>query len=415
MRSPGVDDATQIQGLFLLFGPAIAAFFPFLSLYLAEHHGLSASQIGIVVAVSAAARMVANPLWGHYADTRLGRLTVLQICLLGGAVAGLVLNIPWAFAGVVAAATVHSFFLVGQGSNIDALALAHLGEERMSDYGRIRGWESLTYAAACLCFGAVLQAKGMVWAMPIYSVAAVSVLAWTTTMQRDRPTRLDDHGRLGAVGAVFREAPRFWGFLVAMLLVWTGFNAAWNFIALRIADQGGGALLVGIGTALGGLIELPVMRSSSRLQRRFGLRRVYILGCGVYALGFLLWGSVSNPTVLSALTMLEGVGFSLLFTTGVVIVGRLVPASLYSTGTAVGGMVAFGVGPIIGAGIGGWVYQAAGPAVLYGAASALAVGAGVVAWFALNVPALDEPLGRGPDEPALGQPVPILPDTGPTV
>ncbi|HLB39709.1 MAG TPA: MFS transporter [Actinomycetota bacterium] len=415
MHAPRVKEATQIQGLFLLFGPAIAAFFPFLALYLQEHHGLSASRIGIVIAFSAAARMVANPVWGHYADTRWGRLTVLQICLLGAAIAGLVLNIQWAFVGVVIAATVHSAFMVGQGSNVDAIALAHLGEDRMSEYGRIRGWESLTYAAACLCLGAVLQAKGMVWAMPIYAVAVFAVLAWTTTLERDRPTELEDHGRLGAVGVVFREAPRFWGFLAATLLVWTGFNAAWNFISLRIADQGGGALLVGLGTALGGLIELPTMRGSSRLQERFGLRKVYMLGCGVYALGFLLWGSVSDPTLLSALTMLEGIAFSLLFTTGVVIVGRLLPANLYSTGNAVTSMVGFGIGPIIGAGIGGWVYETAGPGVLYGAASALAVGAAVVAWFALNVPALDTPRRRVAGAPAAEAPVPTLPDTGPTV
>ena len=168
-------------------------------------------------------------------------------------------------------------------------------------------------------------------------------------------------------------------------------------------------MLIGFGTALGGLIELPTMRSTSRLQARFGLRRVYILGCGVYALGFVLWGSVSDPTILSMLTMLEGVAFSLLFTTGVVIVGRLLPSNLYSTGNAVTGMVGFGIAPIIGAGLGGFVYQRMGPGVLYGAAAVLAVSAAVVAWFALNIPVLDQP------QAIAIEPIAPLPDTGPTV
>jgi MFS family permease len=155
------------------------------------------------------------------------------------------------------------------------------------------------------------------------------------------------------------------------------------------------------------------MRSSTRLQRRFGLRRVYILGCSVYALGFVLWGSVSDPTILSMLTMLEGVAFSLLFTTGVVIVGRLLPSNLYSTGNAVTGMVGFGIGPIIGAGIGGFVYERMGPGILYGAAATLAVAAAVVAWFALNVPVLDQPQA-GPETDG-EVPIAPLPDTGPTV
>ena len=409
MRRPRISDAAQIQGTFVLNGFAIAAFFPFLALYLERYHGLDASQIGVLIAITAVARMIANPLWGHYADTRLGRLLVLQICLLGSGAAALVLNVQWADAAVIAAAAAHSVFLVGQGSNIDAIALVHLGDARMSEYGRIRGWESLTYATGCLCFGAILQAFGMGWAMPLYTVSVLLVFVWTLQITRDRPTALEKHGRLGAVGAVFREAPRFWGFLAAVFLVWTGFNAAWNFISLRIADQGGGAFLVGLGTALGGLLELFTMRGSSKLQQRWGLRKVYMLGCCVYAGGFLLWGAVSDPTALSILTMFEGVGFSLLFTTSVVVVGRLVPKHLYSTGNAMTATVGFGIGPILGAGVGGFVYQQLGPGVLYISASVLALSAAFVAWFTLRIPALDLPLAADEEMPI------AFPDTGPTV
>jgi predicted MFS family arabinose efflux permease len=290
---------------------------------------------------------------------------------------------------LVLAAFLQALFMSANGPNVDAIALVHLGDERMSDYGRIRSWESLTYAAGCLAFGAVLQAAGTGWAMPLFGVSTLLIFGWSFTVRLDRPGAVQKHGRLGSVGAVFRAAPRFWGFLGAVLLVWTGFNAAWNFIALKIGDVGGGPLLVGLGTALGGLIEVPTMRSSSRLQRRFGLRRVYAMGCAVYGTGFLLWGTVSDPTVLSALTMLEGIGFSLLFTTGVVIVGRLVPSNLYSTGNSIQQMIGFGIGPILGAGIGGLVFERFGSGVLFAAASVLAFSAGVVAWFALRVPALD--------------------------
>jgi PPP family 3-phenylpropionic acid transporter len=407
MSRPQVRDAVAVQGLFLLFGPVIAAFFPFFAIYLQDHHGLSESRIGFVIAAAAAARMLLNPVWGHLSDTKIGRLTVLQIGLVGAAAAALALNVAETFAAVVAVAVVHSVFMVAQGPNIDAIALEHLGEGRMSEYGRIRGWESLTYAAGCLVFGVVLQVAGLGWSMPIYAVAVVAVLTWTTTIERDRPRPLMKHGRLGSLGAVFREAPRFWGYLVALLLVWTAFNAAWNFIALKISDAGGGTMVIGFGTALGGLIELPTMRGSSRWQERFGLRRVYVAGCLVYATGFLLWGSVDDAEVLSVLMLFEGVAFSLLFTTGVVVVGRLLPPSLYSTGNAVSAMVGFGIGPIIGAGIGGWVYQQMGATPLYVGASALALAAAVVAWFALAVPSLSEP--------GHGAPVAAHPEAGPLV
>ena len=51
-------------------------------------------------------------------------------------------------------------------------------------------------------------------------------------------------------------------------------------------------------------------------------------------------------------------------------------------------MVGFGIGPILGAGLGGFMYQHLGTTVLYSWASAMALCAGVVAWFALDIPEL---------------------------
>jgi MFS family permease len=97
----------------------------------------------------------------------------------------------------------------------------------------------------------------------------------------------------------------------------------------------------------------------------------------------------------------EGIGFSLLFTTAVVVVGRLLPSSLYSTGNAVGQMVAFGIAPILGAGLGGVVYQRLGAPTLYLGACVLAFAAAVIAWFALSVPLLSRPeAATAPDVPA---------------
>ncbi len=390
MTARAVRPAVAVQGMFVAFGLVVAAFFPFFALYL-DGRGLSKGEIGLVLAIMAVARVLTNPVWGHLSDVTIGRLTALRLGAFGTALTALLLNGVDGLSAIAVVAFANAIFFVSTGPNIDAIALVHLGEERMHDYGRIRSWESLAYAAACLAYGAVLETAGIRWAMPLFGAACLGVLAWSATPHRDRPDReaVAGHGRLGSVGAVFRQAPRFWGFLGAVLLVWTGFNAAWNYFSLRIEDAGGGPLLVGLGTALGGVVEVAVMRSSTRLQGRFGLRRIYPLGCLVYATGFLSWGLVDDPTLLSILTFLEGIGFSLLFTSTVVIVGRMLPDTLYSTGNSLAATIGFGFGPILGAGLGGLVYEGLGPVVLYSGASALCVAAAIVAWFALDLPALE--------------------------
>jgi PPP family 3-phenylpropionic acid transporter len=370
-----VAPAVAVQVLFILFGIAIASFFPFLSLFL-DARGLSPGQIGVVIAAMAAGRIAAGPVWGHVADTSLGRRTTLQIGALGAATAAVGLFLVEQYGAILVLGFTFAVFSTTAGPNLGAIALEHLGKD---------------YAVSCLLIGITLEATSPTWTMPIYACASLAVLVWSTTLVHDRPAHHESHGRLGTLGAAFRAAPKLWQFMLALLLVWTGFNAAWNFIALKIQEGGGGPLLVGIGTALGGLVEVPVMRASPRLARSWGLRRVFTLGCAIYAGGFLLWGLIDDPTVVSLLTVFEGMAFALLFTSGVVAIGRMLPSSLYSTGQSMWVMVALGIAPILGAGIGGWVFESAGTVTLYAGASALAAAGAAVAWIALSEPALANP------------------------
>ncbi len=375
-----------LTGTFVLFGLVIASFFPFFALFLSDR-GLTPADVGLVVAAMAIGRIVANPIWGSLADVRLGRRRVIRIGLTGAILAAILLSaVGYGIAAVLIPATLLAVFNGQIGPNIDAFALAHLRDRGMSDYGRVRAWESLSYAFGCIAFGLVLQGVGVTWLMALNATSMLAVLAWTLTLASDRPERRLEHGRLGAVGAVFRESPRFWGYLAGALVLWTGFNGAWNFLALRIESRGGGPLLIGIGTALGGLVEVAVMLGSGRLTRRIGLRSVYALGAAVYGLAFLLWGLVTSPVAISLLTVFEGCGFALLFTSSVLIVGRLLPPTLYSTGQSLSSTVGFGLGPIIGGAVGGWVFEHIGAEALYLGASVLALIGGTIVWFTLSGP-----------------------------
>jgi PPP family 3-phenylpropionic acid transporter len=399
--------AVSIQVLFVLFGVVVACFFPFFGLFLKDR-GLSEQQIGLVVSVMAFARVICNPVLGHLADTRFGRRRVLQVGVLAGGAMGLAFFLfGHGLVAIVVLAAVFAGVGSAAGPSIDAIALEHLGEEQMADYGRIRGWESLSYAITCLALGAFLEAFGVRYALAFYAFASLLVLLWAATIEADPPHRTEHEGRLGAVGAVFRAAPRFWMYLAGITFVWVGFTAAWNFIALKIERGGGGPFLVGVGTALGGVVEVPVMRWSTRLQRTAGIRVAYVLGCIVYATGFLLWGLISNPTIVSLLTVFEGFGFALLFTSGVVIVGKMVPPSLYATGQSMASTAGFGIAPIVGGVLGGYVYETFGPVTMYvGSSMLVLVGAGL-SWITLSTPEF----GRQDGEAAVGEHV-APPDPG---
>ena len=125
------------------------------------------------------------------------------------------------------------------------------------------------------------------------------MFAWTFTsaIEPDRPARSSGTAGSAPSGAVFRAAPRFWQFLLALLLVWTGFNAAWNFIAPEDRAGGGGPLLVGIGDgarrARRGAGDAGVLAAGTTVGAPARVRR---RAAPSYALGFLLWGLIEDPT-----------------------------------------------------------------------------------------------------------------------
>ena len=101
--------AVAVQVLFVLFGIAIAAFFPFLALFLSDR-GLSPERIGVVIASMALARMCSGPVWGHVADTSLGRRTTLQIGALGAAAVAFGLFLAEDYAAILVLGFVFAVF-----------------------------------------------------------------------------------------------------------------------------------------------------------------------------------------------------------------------------------------------------------------------------------------------------------------
>ena len=84
-----------IRALFLLTGAILGVFYPFLSAILAER-GFTPAEIGLTVALSSLAFMLAVPVWGHVADVVIGRVSALRVGVVGSTIAvlGLLLNVP---------------------------------------------------------------------------------------------------------------------------------------------------------------------------------------------------------------------------------------------------------------------------------------------------------------------------------
>lgn len=375
----------ELRRLYGIVGVAGAAFIPFYALLLRDR-GLSADRIGLILAATSLAGVVATPFWSHAADTRFGSVHTLQLACGIACVADLALLATGSSIVAIAACAVVLGAAQGpQTAMTDALTLAQLGPLRLTEYGSFRVWASIGWGVGAVAFGAVFAALGLDAMLPVAAIGIAVVAVFVSRLPSGRPPpRQARAGRFGSVGDAFR-ARRMPPFLLGVLLLATSTHAAWDFVPLRIAAGGGGPFLVGISSGVSAFVEIPFMRSTTSLAQRIGLRRVFALGAVVYVAASVAWALVSDAVAVTAIRIAIGVGFGLVYPTLVVITGRLVPDRVRNSGQALMSICSFGLAPVIGGAIGGVVYQHVGPSWLFaGSAVGIAVGA-VVVWSAARV------------------------------
>jgi PPP family 3-phenylpropionic acid transporter len=381
----------RLSLLYAVQGAAFGSLMPFPVPLLVER-GLGAAQIGLILGITGLAALAAYPIWGVIADGWLGRSRTISLTALVAAAGGVWILIAGSDPVAITAAL--SLAMIGAlawGPLIDALTLGELGAGS-SSYGRIRVWASVGWAIAAIAGGLVWMQAGPA---PVFAVFVLGALAVGLIALRAGRPATDGEGEPS--GLVPRAPMRSWlpfllaplmiGFLVGLFVTSLGEHASWRFISLRILDQGGTVLLVGLAAALPAIVEIPVFASSRGLAARLGLRRLFVSGALMAAVLMALVTVAPEAWMVTGLRTLEGASYALRYMAMVLIVGALLPPHLYAMGQSVAWLVYAGIAPIVADFAGGLVYELLGaPALFALVAAALVLGGGIVA-FVLRGPA----------------------------
>jgi MFS transporter, PPP family, 3-phenylpropionic acid transporter len=268
---------------------------PFWPAWLAAR-GLSAGEIGLLLAVGQWLKLAANPLAGYAAD-RSGAPWRVMMALSLAAVAGFALLVPaQGFArllllGALTAACLSA--LLPLGDHV-ALAAAYAGR---ADYGRVRLWGSLGFIAATLLAGRLIQARGIDSVAPLLTGAAVLLLGACAVLPRERAAAA---ARLGAVRGLAR--PRFLLFLLTAALIQGSHAVYYGFGTLYWRRLGIADDAIALLWAEGVVAEILLFYWGAPLLRRLGPAGLLALGGGG---GLLRWGLTGFAVALPALALLQ--------------------------------------------------------------------------------------------------------------
>ena len=295
----------------LVFGAQFAAFgamMPFLPAILAEA-GLSAAQVGMLLAAGSLVRLIAAALSGRLADRAPDMRRVLALAAFLAAISALGFGLAAGFAALLAVQLLHSIAAAPIVPLSDALAVGAVRRGGF-DYARVRSAGSITFMLGALFAGIAAE-----WAGPRVAAwmlaAGLLVTAWAALrLPATAPRDVAAPGETasGSLWAPFAE-PGFRWILPLAALIQGSHAVYYAFSTLHWQAAGLSTGFIGLLWALGVLAEVVLFLYGRGVVERLGVRGLVLLAAGCGILRWSVTALTSDPAVLVMVQLLHGATF----------------------------------------------------------------------------------------------------------
>jgi PPP family 3-phenylpropionic acid transporter len=393
MTPPQAAGRIPLAGFYLLFFGTVGITQPFLPAYL-RSLALSTTEVGILLALTPLASLIAPPLWGHLAD-RTGRLShVLTLLTAGAALCFAPLLSVDRFPAIVATIAAHACFISSVTPMVDSLALNHVAQ-RGGSYAHLRMFGSLGYVLVTTTFG--LWVRQVDRSTIIVALTLLSIVAlWSLSLRSRTLPGAPPHALAGL--QLLRDNKDLRWLLAATCLHWMACSPYNGMLGIHILALGLPPWVVGLSFGVGVAAEATAMLLYPRFAERIAPRHLL---CLAFVVSALRWGGmalVSSSIPFIALSLLHGITFGVFYVSAVAFMARRVPQHLRASGQGLFAAVTFGVGGLVGFASSGAGYS------LLGGGHALFAVAAVLELLAAVLVLQASPAPSPPVQPAAIQP-----------
>jgi PPP family 3-phenylpropionic acid transporter len=364
--------ATFYAALFVIYGVQL----PYLPVWLAAR-GLSPAEIGAIVSVPLFVRLLATPLAGAFAD----RFNQHRAVIIGLSALSLVaaVSLPFAHGFVLILLAVLVFQVAAQSSMplAETIAMAAVRRGRL-DYGPMRLWGSLTFIAANIVGGWLIESHGADSVQTMLLAAAAATLVAALVLPRADDTTASATGapRRPLLAAMVAHLGNrsFVLFLIAAGSIQASHAVYYAFSALHWGNSGLSAQWIGLLWAIGVVVEVALFAVSRQAVAVAGALGLVVLGG---AAGIVRWTATAfDPSLgwLIVLQALHGLTFGATHLGAMHLIGDLVADAEAGTAQALHATVTGGIamgGAMLAA---GWLFGRFGPLAFLAMAGLCVVG-----------------------------------------
>ncbi|MDP1537450.1 MAG: MFS transporter [Burkholderiales bacterium] len=370
----------NLSAFYFFYFAYLGAFAPFFALYL-NSVGMSAVEIGMLMALPQLTRILAPHLWGWLADRSGRRMQVVRWSGLAGTLVFMGVFAGESFALLCVVLFAMMFFWSAALPLVEATTLSHLGDET-ARYGRIRVWGSVGFIAAVVAVGYLLDffdPRAVLWVI----AGLMSCMLLLSCVVAEAPA-VAHPGDDRTVWHVVRQ-PAVIAIVAASALMAAAHGPYYTFYTIHLVDHGYSKSLAGWLWALGVICEIGIFVWMSHLYRAFTLRAILIASTLLAALRFAVigWGADSVWLLLAAQT-LHAASFGSFHAAAIGVVHKLFRGRHQARGQAIYGSLAYGLGGTIGGLASGYAWGGLGAGPTFTLAAGCALLAAAVLWRGLK-------------------------------
>jgi PPP family 3-phenylpropionic acid transporter len=375
----------RLSGFYYCYFAILGCFIPYWPLYL-ESSGYSPQQIGWIMALVPATKIVSPALWGWLAD-RSGRIlrlirwaSFLALICFSGLFTG-----PSVLGTQVAVLLAFSFCWNATLPLFEAVTLSHL-TRHTALYSRIRLWGSVGFIVAVWGIGEMLDGMLLVAHLPLVMVALLSC-QWLLSLMVPSPINEHAPDINTAVCDILgrREVIAF--FIAALLLqVAHGPYYAFYSVFLEANDFTDGE--IGELWALGVLAEILLFMFLGRLSRYINLRWMFLGSLVLSAVRWLLIAlGFRHLGMLLIAQILHAASLGAAHAASIHIIHQNFRGPHHAKGQALFSGLCYGLGGALGSLYSGELWEPWGASGVFAAASGFSMLALWVAWPFIGRPA----------------------------
>ena len=353
---------------------------PYWGLYL-ESLGFKPAQIGELMALIMATKIISPNVWGWIADHTGKPMAIVRLGSLAAAVAFSGTLFGHSFLWLAVVMTVFSFFWNASLPQFEATTLSHLGNQSHR-YSSIRLWGSIGFILAVTALGPIFESVG-IGALPAILLALMTGI-WLMSLlvpERELPVATD-HSSLR--GVLCR--PEVIALLVVCFLMQASHGPYYTFYSIYLEDHGYSRTLIGWLWALGVIAEVLVFMFMHRIVPRFGLRNIFLASLLCAALRWALIGLyVDNLPIMIFAQILHAASFGVYHAVSIQLIHQYFTGRNQGRGQALYSSISFGAGGAVGSLYSGYMWTSAGPLVTYFLAATIGIAAFLVAWRSIRM------------------------------